>query len=87
MSTDVSALSTTNAEIAQTLANMQRTLDQLQQQQTLLAQAVLNVIRGRWDAAQFGTQSVESFVVAFDPALHGKVEAVRFEAVPLAIAR
>jgi hypothetical protein len=84
----------TSAELAQALADMQRALDQLQQQQALLAQALLNAVRGRWDAAQYGLQSVESMLVALDPALHGKVGAVPFSVVaratapvPLAVAR
>jgi hypothetical protein len=84
---DISALQTTNDDLAQALANMQQTLDQVQQHQALLARAMLNAIRGRWAAAEFGTQSVESMLVALDPALHGKVEAVRFDPRPLALAR
>jgi hypothetical protein len=81
MTPDVSTLQTANEELAQALANMQRTLDQVQQQQALHTQALLNAIRGRWDAAQFGTQSVESILVALNPALHGKVDGVPFGAV------
>jgi hypothetical protein len=62
----------------QALADMQRAIDQMQQQQALQTQALLNTIRGRWDAAQFGVQSVESMLVALDPALHGKVAAIPF---------
>jgi hypothetical protein len=73
MVTDVAALQTANAELAQTVANMQRAIDQIQQQQALYTQAMLNAIRGRWDAARFGTQSVEAMLVALDPGLQGKV--------------
>jgi hypothetical protein len=79
VATDTIAVETENLELRQALASMQRTLDQLQQQHGLLLQAILNIVRGRWDAAQFGTQSVESDVVALNPALHGKVNAVPFE--------
>jgi polyphosphate kinase 2 (PPK2 family) len=78
MATDVVALQTTNEQFAQALANIQHTLDQVQQQQALQNQALLNVIRGRWDAAQNGPQSVEAIVVALNPGLQGKVEAVPF---------
>jgi len=78
MATDVVALQTTNEQFAQTLANIQHALDQLQQQQALQNQALLNVIRGRWDAAQNGPQSVEAIVVALNPGLQGKVEAIPF---------
>jgi len=78
MATDVVALQTTNEQFAQTLANIQHALDQLQQQQALQNQALLNVIRGRWDAAQNGPQSVEAIVVALNPGLQGKVAAIPF---------
>jgi hypothetical protein len=78
MATDVIALQTANRELAQAVANMQRALDQLQEQQALQTQALLNAIRGRWDAAQHGPQSVESILVALNPGLQGKVEAVPF---------
>jgi hypothetical protein len=78
MATDVSALETANQELAQAVANMQRAVDQLQQQQALQTQAILNAIRGQWDAAQFGTQSVEAILVALNPGLQGKVHAVPF---------
>ena len=35
--------------------------------------------RGRWDAAQNGPQSVEAILVALNPGLQGKVEAVPFD--------
>jgi hypothetical protein len=78
MATDVDALQIANEELAQAVANIQRSLDQLQQQQALLTQALLNAIRGRWDAAQFGAQSVEAIIVSLNPALQGKVNAVPF---------
>ena len=83
MPPEVVALQATNAQLMQALAEMQRAIDQLQQQQALLTQALLNTIRGRWDAAQFGVQSVESMLVALDPALHGKVAAIPFSATGL----
>jgi len=79
MATDVVALQTANEELAQVVANMQRALDQLQEQQALQTQALLNAIRGRWDAAQNGPQSVEAILVALNPGLQGKVEAVPFD--------
>ena len=70
------------APIAQKLCivgrEQKRAVDQLQQQQALQTQALLNAIRGQWDAAQFGMQSVESILVALNPNLHGKVHAVPF---------
>jgi len=78
MATEMLTVQAENLELKQALASMQRTLDQLQQQHGLLLQAIVNMVRGRWDAAQFGTQSVESDVVALNPALHGKVHAVPF---------
>jgi ABC-type transporter Mla subunit MlaD len=78
MAPDLSAATPSSSpDLAQTLADMQRAIDQMQQQQALLAQALLNAARGRWDAAEYGVQSVESMLVAFDPALHGKVAALR----------
>ena len=80
MATDVlTSLQTTVQELAQAVANMQRALDQLQEQQALQTQALLNAIRGRWDAAQNGRQSVEAILVALNPGLQGKVEAVPFD--------
>ena len=78
MATDLVALQTANQELAQAIANLQRGIDQQQQQQALLTQALLNVIRGQWDAAQFGAQSAEAFLVALNPSLQGKVDAVPF---------
>jgi uncharacterized protein YlxW (UPF0749 family) len=79
MSTDVSTLQTANDELAQAVANLQRAVDDLQQQQALYAQALLNATRGRWGAAQYGMQSVEALLVALNPALHGKVDPVPFD--------
>ncbi len=78
MATDVTALETANQELAQAVANMQRAVDQLQQEHTLQTQAILNTIRGRWDAAQNGAQSAEAILVALSPNLQGKVNAVPF---------
>jgi chromosome segregation ATPase len=78
MATQVVALQTANQDLAQAVADMQRTVDQLQQQQALQTQALLNAIRGRWDAAQNGPQSVEAILVALNPGLQGKVGAVPF---------
>jgi uncharacterized protein YoxC len=78
MANDVFTLESTDQQLAQAVADLQRAVDQLQQQQALYAQALLNAIRGQWDAAQFGMQSVEAILVALNPALHGKVNAVPF---------
>lgn len=80
MATDVIAPQTALEELAQAVANIQRTVDQLQQQQALITQALANLIRGQWDAAQYGTQSVEAIVVALNPTLQGKVNAIPFGA-------
>ena len=80
MATEVLAQQSTNQELADAVANIQRGLDQLQQQQALLTQALFNIIRGQWDAAQFGTQSAEAALVALNPSLQGKVHAVPFGA-------
>jgi hypothetical protein len=79
MATEVVAYQTSNEELAQAIANIQLTLDQTREQQALLVQALLNAIRGRWDAAQNGAQSVEAILVALNPGLQGKVEAVPFD--------
>ncbi len=79
MPADVIALQTANQELADALANLQRAVDQIQQQQALQTQALLNAIRGQWDAAQFGPQSVEAILVALNPSLQGKVNPVPFE--------
>ena len=73
MATDVLALKTAHDELAAGVANLQRAMDQVQQQQALLTQALLNAARGQWDAARFGTQSVESILVALNPSLQGNV--------------
>ena len=78
MATNAVALQTVTEDLAQTVADLQRALDQLQEQQALQTQALLNAIRGRWDAAQNGPQSVEAILVALNPGLQGKVEAVPF---------
>jgi hypothetical protein len=80
MTTDVIALQTANEELAQAVANLQRAVDQMQQQQSLLELALLNTIRGQWDAAQHGAQSAEAALVARNPVLQGKVKAVPFVA-------
>jgi hypothetical protein len=79
MATDViTALQTAIQDLAQAVANMQRAVDQLQQEQALQTQAILNTIRGRWDAAQNGPQSAEAVLVALSPNLAGKVNAIPF---------
>jgi hypothetical protein len=79
MATDViTGLQTTVQELAQAVANMQRAVDQVQQEQALQTQAILNTIRGRWDAAQNGAQSAEAILVALSPNLAGKVNAIPF---------
>ena len=62
----------------QALANMQRNIDEIQQQHALIIQALLNIIRAKWDSAQFGPESVEAVLVALNPALQGKVNPVPF---------
>ena len=78
MALDVAALQAANQQQAQTIAHLQRAIDQLQQQQALQAQALLHAIRGEWDAAQFGPESAEACLVALNPALQGKVNAIPF---------
>ena len=78
MAIDVFALKLRNQELEAALANMQRAVDQMQVQQALLAQALLNAARDRWDAARFGLDSVEAMLVANNPTLQGKVHAVPF---------
>lgn len=70
---------TAEQDLAQAVADMQRAVDELRQQQALQAQAILNAIRGQWDAAQFGPQSVEAILVALNPGLQGKVNAIPFD--------
>lgn len=79
MATDVVALKHANQELADTVANLQRSLDQIQLQVALLSQALLNASRGHWDAASHGTQSVEAILVAMNPALQGKVLTAPFQ--------
>lgn len=79
MVTDVHTLELANQELADAVANMQRAIDQMQQQQALQIQALLNAARGQWDAARFGTQSVEAILVALNPALQGKVRTGPFD--------
>jgi hypothetical protein len=79
MAPDVLALQTANQELADAVANLQRAIDQIQQQQALHTQALLDIIRGQWDAAQFGAESVEAILVALNPSLQGKVHAIPFE--------
>jgi hypothetical protein len=78
MAIDVSALQAANQQQAQVIAHLQRAIDQTQQQQALLTQALLHAIRGEWDAAQFGAESAEAFLVALNPSLQGKVNAIPF---------
>jgi hypothetical protein len=79
MALDVLALQTAYQELAEAVANIQRAIDQTQQQQALQTQALLNAVRGQWDAARYGTQSVEAILVALNPSLQGKVDAIPFE--------
>jgi hypothetical protein len=79
MAVDVVALQTAYQELADAVANIQRAIDQIQQEQALQTQALLNAVRGQWDAARYGTQSVESILVALSPSLQGKVDAIPFD--------
>jgi hypothetical protein len=79
MAIDVIALQAAHQEHAQAIADLQRAIDQLAQQQALLSQALLLAVRGRWDAPQFGAQSTEAMLVAMNPAWQGKVDAVPFD--------
>jgi hypothetical protein len=78
MAADLVTLELANQELAQALANMQRAVDQLQQQQALYIQALLYAVRGQWDAARYGTESVEAVLVALNPSLQGKVDPIPF---------
>jgi hypothetical protein len=80
MATDVRELQSINEQLLQAMADMQRAVDQIQQQHALHTQALLSAIRGQWDAAQYGSQSVESILVALNPHLQGKVNPVPFDA-------
>jgi len=79
MAIDVSALKASQEQHARAIALLQRAIDQLAQQQALQGEALRHVIQGQWDAAQFGQHSAESVLVALNPALQGKVDAVPFE--------
>jgi hypothetical protein len=50
MAIDVAALQASQQQHAQAIAQLQRAVDQLAQQQALHTQALLHAIRGRWDA-------------------------------------
>jgi hypothetical protein len=78
MAIDVAALLAAHQQQAQMIAQLQRSQEQLVQQQALLAQALLHAVRGEWDAAQFGQRSAEAFLVALNPGLQGKVNALPF---------
>jgi hypothetical protein len=79
MAAEEDALLAAYYQQAQAIANLQRTVDQLQQQLGLLTQALVHLVRGEWDAGRYGALSAEAFVVALSPELQGKVNAVRFE--------
>jgi hypothetical protein len=79
MATDVTAPDSANLDQAQAIANLQRSVDLLQQQLALQTEALVHLVRGQWDAAQFGPHSAEAFVVALNPALQGKVNAIPFD--------
>ena len=79
MAIDVTALQAAHQQQAQAIVNLQRAVDQLAQQQALFTQAILHLVRGHWDAAQFGPNSAESVLVALNPVLQGKVDAVPFD--------
>jgi hypothetical protein len=79
MASELITQRTVDHDLAQAVADMQRAVDELRQQQALQAQAILNAIRGQWDAAQFGPQSVEAILVALNPGLQGKVNAIPFD--------
>jgi hypothetical protein len=79
MATELVTPQTTGHDLAQAVADIQCAVDELRQQQALQVQAILNAIRGQWDAAQFGPQSVEAILVALNPGLQGKVNAIPFD--------
>lgn len=64
--------------VGQLAADMQRAVDEMQQQQSLLELALLLTLRGQWDAAQYGAQSAEAALVARNPGLQGKVNPIPF---------
>jgi TolA-binding protein len=85
MAHDITALQAAYEHHAQTVANLQvriddlqRAVEQLAQQQALCTEAILRIVRGQWDAPQHGPRSAESVLVALNPALQGKVDAVAF---------
>lgn len=80
MAVDVLALHAAYQELAEAVANIQRAIDETQQQQALQTQALLNLVRGQWDAARYGAQSVEAILVALNPSLQGKVDVTPFDA-------
>jgi hypothetical protein len=75
----VTDVQTIEEQLAQAVADMQRAIDQMQQQYALHSQALLSAIRGQWAAAQYGSESVESILVALNPNLQGKVNPVPFD--------
>ena len=79
MATDVFPAHAISPELAQAVANLQRAVDEMQQLQSLQTEVMLKVIRGQWDAAQFGMQSAEAILVALNPSLQGKVHAIPFD--------
>jgi hypothetical protein len=79
MATDVLSLKLANEQLAEAVANLQRAIDQMQQQHALLTEALVRAARGQWDSARFGCDSVEAILVALNPALQGKLHAAPFE--------
>jgi hypothetical protein len=79
MAVDVLALQTAYHELAEAVANIQRGIDQTQQRQALLAQALFYAACGQWYAAVHGSQSVEAILVAISPSWQGKFSGVPFE--------
>ena len=69
MAIDVTNLHSSEESDAQLSALLQRILVRLDEQaqfQALLAEAIKLLIQGRWDAAQYGPQSVEALLVAYN---------------------
>jgi len=84
MAIDVTNLHSSEASDPQLTALLQRILVRLDEQaqfQALLAEAIKLLIQGRWDAAQYGSQSVEALLVAYNPADQGKVDPIPFPRV------
>ena len=79
MATNVTVPESANLDQARAIANLQRSVDLLQQQLALQTEALVRLVRGQWDAAQYGPHSAEAIVVALNPALQGKVNAVPFD--------